>query len=143
MSDVSARSLIEQQFPAGAVLIAEGGKLNTMFVLRSGELEVIREGIVVTTIRQPGTIFGEMSVLLDAPHSATVRAVTAVEVFVVPDALRILEERPHLLMQIARLLAKRVANTTAALVAAERGTLLEGSLVLPQETVARLGDPLV
>ena len=73
MPDTAARSLNQQLFPAGAVLIAEGGKLNTMFVLRSGELEVSRNGVAVTAIRQPGTIFGEMSVLLDAPHSATVR----------------------------------------------------------------------
>ncbi|MDR3471632.1 MAG: cyclic nucleotide-binding domain-containing protein [Devosia sp.] len=130
-----------QQFPAGAVIIAEGGKLNTMFVLRSGELEVVRDDIVITTIRQPGTIFGEMAVLLDSPHTATVRAVVPVEVFVIPDAVHVLEQRPHLLLQIARLLAKRVANTTAALVAAERGAHLEGGLVLPQEAVARLGDP--
>lgn len=135
-------SFNQQQFPAGAVLIPEGGKLNTMFVLRSGELEVSREGMVVTTIRQPGTIFGEMSVLLDAPHSATVRAVTPVEVFVIPDAVRVLEQRPHLLLQIARLLAKRVSNTTATLVALERG-VAEGTLVLPHETIMRLGDPHV
>lgn len=135
-------SFNQQQFPAGAVLIPEGGKLNTMFVLRSGELEVSREGMVVTTIRQPGTIFGEMSVLLDAPHSATVRAVTPVEVFVIPDAVRVLEQRPHLLLQIARLLAKRVSNTTATLVALERG-VAEGTLVLPHDTVMRLGDPHV
>jgi CRP-like cAMP-binding protein len=139
MSD--ATHLNAQQFPPGAVIIAEGGKLNTMFVLRSGELEVVRGGIVITTIRQPGTIFGEMSVLLDSPHTATVRAVGPVEVYVVPDAVRVLEQRPQLLLQIARLLAKRVANTTAALVAAERGVHLEGALVLPQEAVARLGDP--
>jgi CRP/FNR family cyclic AMP-dependent transcriptional regulator len=142
MSDDQARSFNQQAFPAGAVLIPEGGKLNTMFVLRSGELEVLREGISVTTIRQPGTIFGEMSVLLDAPHSATVRAVTAVEVFVIPDAMHVLEGHPRLLLQIAKLLAKRVANTTATLVAVERGAI-EGSLVLSQEVVARLGDPLV
>jgi CRP/FNR family transcriptional regulator, cyclic AMP receptor protein len=131
----------QQQFPAGAVLIPEGGKLNTMFVLRSGELEVSREGVVVTTIRQPGTIFGEMSVLLDSAHSATVRALTQVEVFVIPDAVHVLEARPRLLLQIARLLAKRVSNTTAALVAVERGAAAEGLLVLPPETVTALARP--
>jgi CRP-like cAMP-binding protein len=140
MSADSPQSFNQQQFPAGAVLIPEGGKLNTMFVLRSGELEVVRDRVVVTTIRQPGTIFGEMSVLLDAPHSATVRAVTPVEVYVIPNAVQVLEERPHLLLQIARLLAKRVSNTTAAL-AAERAAHLEGGLVLPHEAIARLGDP--
>ena len=141
MPDAAARSLNQQLFPAGSVLIAEGGKLNTMFVLRSGELEVSRNGVVVTAIRQPGTIFGEMSVLLDAPHSATVRAITPVEVFVIADALSVLEQRPQLLLQIARLLAKRVSNTTATLVAVERGMASEETLVLSQETVARLGDP--
>jgi len=133
----------QQLFPSGAVLIPEGGKLNTMFVLRSGSIEVVRDGIVVTTIHQPGTIFGEMAVLLDAPHSATVRAVTAVEVYVIPNAVEVLQQRPHLLLQIARLLAKRVSNTTAALVAAERGGVGDGSLVLPAEAVARLGDPSI
>jgi len=132
----------QQLFPAGSVLIPEGGKLNTMFVLRSGELEVVRDRVVVTTIRQPGTIFGEMSVLLDAPHSATVRANTPVEVYVIPNAVEALEHRPHLLLQIARLLAKRLSNTTAEL-AAERLHQIEEALVLPSDTVARLGDPHV
>jgi CRP-like cAMP-binding protein len=143
MPDVPYRSFNQQQFPPGAALIAQGGKLNTMFVLRSGELEVERDGILVTTIRQPGTIFGEMAVLLDSPHSATVRAVTPVEVFVIPDAVTVLEQHPHLLLQVARLLAKRVANTTASLVAAERQAEAHADshagLVLPDETVARLG----
>ncbi len=141
MPDPSAPHFNQQLFPAGAVLIAEGGKLNTMFVLRSGELEVSRDGVVVTVIRQPGTIFGEMSVLLDAPHSATVRAVTAVEVYVIPDALRVLEQRPHLLLQIARLLAKRVSNTTATLVAVERSAAEMHHLVLPEEAAEQVGAP--
>ena len=141
MPDSSSPHLNLQRFPAGAVLIPEGGKLNALFVLRSGEVEVVRGGIVVTTIRQPGTIFGEMSVLLDAPHSATVRAVVPVEVIVIQDALRVLVERPPLLMQIAKLLAKRASNTTAALVAAEQHVLHEGTLVLPADNLAQLEDP--
>ena len=76
MTDAATTNAITlQQFPDGAVLIPEGGKLDTMFVLRSGTIEVIRDGLVVSRVAQPGAIFGEMSVLLDIPHSATVRAV--------------------------------------------------------------------
>ncbi len=144
MTDTAAAHAITvQQFPDGAVLIPEGGKLNTMFVLRSGTLEVSRDGLVVSRVAQPGAIFGEMSVLLDTPHSATVRAISPVEVFVIADAVSVLEERPHLMLQLARLLARRLFDTTIALVDAHRRGLLDDSLILSEETVAMLGDPLL
>ena len=46
MMDGGANSINLQQFPAGSVLIPEGGKLNTLFVLRDGEIEVTRDGLV-------------------------------------------------------------------------------------------------
>ena len=141
MMDGGANSINLQQFPAGSVLIPEGGKLNTLFVLRDGEIEVSRDGLVVSTVTQRGAIFGEMSVLLDIPHSATVRALTDVEVFVITDAVNVLAERPHLMLQLARLLARRVHATTGALVAVSRGAEVDDSLVLSQDIVATLGDP--
>jgi len=143
MSDGVGNSINMQQFPAGSVLIPEGGKLNTLFVLREGTIEVSRDGLVISTLNQPGAIFGEMSVLLDAPHSATVRALTPVDVFVITDAVNVLALRPHLMLQLARLLARRVQATTDALVAVSRGAMVDDSLVLSQETVAMLGDPTV
>lgn len=144
MTDAATTNAITlQQFPDGAVLIPEGGKLDTMFVLRSGTIEVIRDGLVVSRVAQPGAIFGEMSVLLDIPHSATVRAVSPVEVFVILDAVNVLEQRPHLMLQLARLLARRVFETTGALVAAQRGAQVDDSLILSEDVVAMLGDPLL
>ena len=84
---------------------------------------------------------GPIGLLADATASATVRAVSAVEVFVIPDAVGVLETHPHLLLQVARLLAKRVSNTTARLVAFERSAEAHQGLVLPQETVTRLMPP--
>ena len=67
-------------YPAGAVLIRQGGDVTGgLIVLKQGEVEILRDDKFVASIRQPGAIFGEMSVLLGRPHSATVRAVTDVQ----------------------------------------------------------------
>ena len=63
----------------GMELIAQGGRTGQLYVLREGELEVLRDGRHITTIKTPGSVIGEMSVLLGAPQTATVRAVTAVD----------------------------------------------------------------
>ncbi len=126
---------------AGQLLLEQGGKTGKLFVLRSGVLEVERDGMLVGTARQPGAVFGEMSLLLDIVHSATVRAVTDVEVFVLADALRVLEAHPAWTLQIARLLARRVDATTAQLAA--QGAEERERLVLPQNVLAQWADPQV
>ena len=124
---------------AGMELIAQGGRTGQLYVLREGELEVLRDGRHVATIRTPGAVIGEMSVLLDAPQTATVRAVTAVDFFVIDDAIAVLRAHPDWLLQIARLLALRVRDTTAQLAAG----LGESEMVLPQNLLAAWGDPAV
>lgn len=106
-----------------------------------GEVEVERNGAIISRTSQPGTLFGEMSVLLDRPHSASVRAVDAVEAYVVADPLAVLEQRPAWTLQLARLLAQRLATTTAALVAAREEDGLPEQLVIPDYIMAEMGDP--
>lgn len=132
-------------FPAGAELIAQGGQAGgNIMVLKEGEVEVLRDGKFVSSIKQPGAIFGEMSVLLDRPHSATVRAVTDVQLYVINDALKVLEAHPSWLLQIARLLAQRVNATTAQLVALKsRDDEEEDVLVLPTNVFSAWADPQV
>ena len=133
-------------YPAGHVLVPQGGRLGKLFVLRTGEVEIERDGAFIDTVRQPGSVFGEMSLLLDAPHSATVRATSDVEVFVIEDALSVLEANPGWTLQIARLLARRVHNTTRRL-AELQGEDHPGAgadrLVLPANVLAEWGDPQV
>lgn len=103
-------------FAPGSLLISEGGPPGALFVLESGEVEVLRHGIVVTTIAEPGAIIGEMSVLLDTPHSSTVRARTTVMAHVVENAAQVLRSHPELTYKVAQILARRLGATTAFLV---------------------------
>ncbi len=72
------------------------------------------------------------------PQSASVRAVTNVELYVIDNALEVLHTHPDWLLQIARLLAQRVNATTALLTRSE-----DESLVLPQNFMSNWGDPTV
>jgi CRP/FNR family cyclic AMP-dependent transcriptional regulator len=130
-----------QIFPSGAVLIPQGGKLGTLFVLKSGELEIVRDGSLIRTISQPGSVVGEMSVLLDIPHSATVKAVTLVEAYAIGNALAFLEVRPTWTLQLARMLAQRLHDTTAALVASQNKAIGYEDMVAPDSMMRLLGDP--
>ena len=143
MSENSQPWLRYDWFPAGHELIRQGGRSGSLFVLKTGEMEVIRDGKFVSAVNRPGAIFGEMSVLLDQPHSATVRAVTDVEVYVIADALKVLESHPSWTLQIARLLAQRVNATTALLMDSQRESSDKERLVLPQNVFAQWADPQV
>ena len=102
--------------PPRGVLVAEGERSGKLFVLKSGNLDIVRDGSVVATLSDPGEVVGEMSALLDLPHTATVRARAGAEVYIVDDPDAFLDARPALGREIARALALRLHRTTAHLV---------------------------
>lgn len=104
------------RFKSGQTMLAEGERLGKLLVLIEGQVEVIRERTQVTHVDEPGSIFGEMAVLLDMPHSATVRALSEVTAYEVPDALSFLDGHPEFSLHIATMLARRLYYTTSYLV---------------------------
>lgn len=124
----------------GMTLIEQGGRTGQLYVLRDGHLEVTRDGRHVATITTPGAVLGEISVLLDVPQSASVRAITEVDYFVIDDAISVLRAHPDWLLQIARLLAQRVNATTAQLT--DRGAD-DDNMVLPRKFMSSWGDPAI
>ncbi|RYE09362.1 MAG: cyclic nucleotide-binding domain-containing protein [Hyphomicrobiales bacterium] len=105
-----------ETFKSGAVLISQGGNERRLFVLAEGQVEVLREDTQVSYIDEPGSVFGEMSVLLDMPFSATVKALSTVKAYVIDDSLAFLGSRPEIALELAALLARRLYYTTSYLV---------------------------
>ena len=99
-----------------AVLVSEGARTGKLYILKSGDLEVVRDGTSVAAIGEPGSVVGDMSVLLDLPHSATVRTRHGAEVYVADDADAFLDAHPAAARHLAKLLAGRLHKTTALLV---------------------------
>jgi CRP-like cAMP-binding protein len=96
-----------QSFAAGEVLMPEGGKTGLLYVLVSGCLEVTKGETPIIRIRQPGAIFGEISLLLDGLHTATVEATEPTVCRVIRGGRQFLAENPLITLEVAELLASR------------------------------------
>lgn len=105
-----------ETFKSGAVLIQEGGQDGKLFVLIDGQVEVLRKDTQVSYIDEPGSLFGEMSVLLGMPYSATVKALSPVKAYVIEDAIGFLGSQAEIALELAALLARRLYYTTSYLV---------------------------
>lgn len=103
-------------FAPGEVMIRESGESDRLFVLIDGQVEVMRKDTQVSYIDEPGSLFGEMSVLLDMPYSATVKALSETRAYVIDDAIKFLMSDPAIAIEVASLLARRLYYTTSYLV---------------------------
>ena len=110
----------QRQFPPGAVLISEGDTTGRLYILAEGSVEVLRGDTQVAVVGDPGAVFGEMSVLLSRPHTATVKALTPVTMFMFEDAEGFLKSKPDIAFFLSRLLAQRLAAATTYLVDIKR-----------------------
>lgn len=111
----ATRDYPEIAFAPGEVLIREGTGSPPLFVLLSGTVGIFRGEIRVNRTSAEGALFGEMSILLGTPSTATVIAETAVRAARIDDSETFLAERPQVALHAARLLAQRLYDATTYL----------------------------
>lgn len=105
-----------QRFGPGEAIVREGDSGDCLFQVLQGQLEVAKaseDGRQLSVGRLgPGEVFGEMTLLLDAPRSATVRALEECELLRIhrPAFRRLLDASPALLEKFARLVEERQAE---------------------------------
>jgi len=108
-----AASMPAQRFKAGEAVVREGAPGDALYLIAQGEAEVITRDLTgqerVLATFGPGDAFGEMSLVTGAARSATVRALTPLNVLVLertafkslrqrcPEFLVVLERRVDLL----------------------------------------------
>ena len=110
--DELAAALRAISFEPGADLMRQGEPGADAFLIRSGELAVIRDdesGTRSLSTLGPGALIGELSVLTGSPRQATVRAVTAVRAFRVDgkDVRLVVERHRELLERLESLMQTR------------------------------------
>lgn len=108
-------SLPVRAFAPGAVLLREGNTSRLLYFLIEGEVEILKGDLPICVVSDPGAIFGEISVLLDIPNSATVRAVTPCTAHMVEGSEAFLRSHQEITYQLSKLLAQRVYRLTSYL----------------------------
>ena len=81
-----AKLMVPRAVKGGEVIIKEGDQAAGFFVVSSGKLEAVRgDGANEQHLANygAGDFFGEMALLDHQPHSASIRAVTPVKLFVI------------------------------------------------------------
>ncbi|MCB1554800.1 MAG: cyclic nucleotide-binding domain-containing protein, partial [Xanthomonadales bacterium] len=126
-------------FPAGSNLISEGEAASALFVLESGKAVVERAdapGVVLAELG-PGDFCGEMSILQEQPHSASVIARSAVRALRIDVASfhAVLKENPEVGVHMMRRLVLRLRASEA------RRALLENMQSSPAPRAAAAAAP--
>jgi CRP-like cAMP-binding protein len=94
-------------YQAGETVIAEGSRTGRLLILGKGSVVIVKEDTEIARVTEPGAVFGELSVLLDQPHTAEVRALENSR-FHVANAAFLFTQDPIAVLYVATVLARRL-----------------------------------
>lgn len=120
MSMSALLPLPQLSFAAGHVVISEGQPLRGIYFLEQGELEVLKNGVTIAEIFEPGAVLGEMSWLLGTTPTATVRTITPCTFRHVADPSHFVREHSEVALHVAVILARRLDSLNRYLVDIKR-----------------------
>src|SRR5262249_2022590 len=102
-------------YQAGETVLAAGSATGRFLILKEGAVTVVKEGVEIAKLTEPGEVLGELSALLDQPHTAEVRALEDSQFHVASHAAPVTQD-PIVLVYVARVLARRVDSANRALI---------------------------
>jgi signal-transduction protein with cAMP-binding, CBS, and nucleotidyltransferase domain len=130
-------------FAPGEAVLSPATATGRLLFLREGVVDVALEHVFIARVTEPGAVFGDVSFLLDQPHSAAVVAAEASRFHVVEDPEAFLETEPRIAIYVARILARRL-NAVNHLLAEARHRIdaPDGPPAHLRETLDRMGHAL-
>jgi CRP-like cAMP-binding protein len=129
-------SLPVASFQVGETVFLAGSTTGRLLILKKGAVVVIKEGFEIARVSEPGAVFGELSILLDQPHTADVRTLEPSEFYVANEELLAVDQLACI--YVATVLAERVDNANRALIELKRQLhVIECNLVYPLNPLPR------
>lgn len=115
-AEVISGAVIKRRFKRGEALVEQGQKSNALFILLTGRARVMTSDtrgreVILATLAQ-GDYLGEMSIIDNEPHSATVRAEVQTDVLMLgrTEFARCLTENASMSLVVMRGLVKRLRH---------------------------------
>jgi len=105
-------------YRADELVLAAGSRTGQLLFLKEGVVAVVRQGTQIALVDEPGAVFGEISALLDRPHTADVRALKRSQFYIADASL--LRFSAAALFYVAGILAQRLDHSNQALVVSLR-----------------------
>ena len=107
------RGALGKDFQDGEIIVRQGDVANSMFVIREGRIEVLKEADGEETrlrIAKEGEFMGEMAIFEREDRSATLRAMGKVRILTIDkkNFLRRVHEDPSLAFRIAQTMSSRI-----------------------------------
>ena len=103
------------KYEAGEVVLTAGSITGRLLILKEGAVDVVKDDVKIGEVTTLGAVFGELSVLLDRPHTADVVAVKPSQFYVANAAGPFMRD-PVVLLYIAAVLAGRLDRANKAVV---------------------------
>ena len=93
----------------GKTIFSEGEPGDRMYYLRRGHVQIESGGHVLDRL-EPGSIFGEMSLIDGSPRSATASAIEECEISVIDEDtfMTLVDEAPYFALDVMRVMAERI-----------------------------------
>jgi CRP-like cAMP-binding protein len=114
-------------YTEGDVLFFQGDPADAAYVVLTGKAEVVTDspnGPIRVAEIPSNSIVGEIAVLCEVPRTATVKAVEPVEALRIgkEQFIKLLADSPEMTLEIIRVLAARLSQTTSELTIARSKT---------------------
>ncbi|MDP2039460.1 MAG: cyclic nucleotide-binding domain-containing protein [Ignavibacteria bacterium] len=97
----------------GEVVAHEGDKTKNFFVLVEGKIGIFKNGKKIAQFEKPGEIIGEISLILNRPRTAEIRALEASSMLIISGELdEIIRMYPDISKKLIKSLAERLVKAT-------------------------------
>ncbi len=110
IASIHVSDLPEVTYEKGYLLFEEGKPGKSVYVLKEGQVSIVAGGNEICKVDDKDTIFGEISILLNCPASASVVVEQKATFHVIEDLKAYMHEQPDFAVHVSRILAKRVAD---------------------------------
>jgi len=144
--------LHRRSFASGEAIVREGEMGVGMYIILSGQVQILHAGEGSKPIRLatlgPGDFFGEQALLDESPRTASAVAAEACQAigFFRPDMLELIDRNPRtglkVVMRLSQMISMRLRQTNRLLKEArERTAAVERQLETRQEAASGAGAP--